>query len=86
MSRNTLMVLGLCVVVAGATGLWIFQQSSDQQTTTASPSLEVAEEQSDQLFMDSMEDSLEDDVELAVEDEIDEDSEVRFENDPGENE
>ena len=86
MSRNTLIVLGLCVAIACATGLWFFQSSSNHPSATTGAVLEIAEEQSEVLFTDSMEDNLEDDIELAVEDEIDEDSEIRFENDPGENE
>ena len=86
MSRNALIALGIGAVIVVASAIWLSQDPFSQSTYAPETVLEASEDQSEALFADSMEDVLEEDVEVTVESDIDEDSEIRFENDPDEDE
>ena len=86
MSRNALIALVISAAIAGGAAVWLFQNPQTAGPATQKTALEADENQSETLFADSMEDVLEEDVEVAVESDIEEDSEVRYENDPGEDE
>ena len=84
MSQHAVSIVAVCgALLLGAAGWMSFSNNAPQD---AEPVIEVSEENSDLLFAESLEDELEDDVEVTVESEFDGNEEVDAENRPDDGE
>ena len=84
MSQHAVAIVAFCgALLIGAAG-WM--TVSEQEPQTVDTAAEVSDEESAILFAESLEDELEEDVEVVVESEFDGNEEVDEENRPDEDE